>query len=81
MRNPRDFLKPLAIDAPEPVREIPVRLIYNDPNRTFGGPLDDPEKRLAHYRRVLHCELARAASRLPSAAINGIHAPAGCGQA
>src|SRR2546429_6057935 len=24
MRNPRDFLKPLAIDAPEPVREIPV---------------------------------------------------------
>src|ERR687893_1243355 len=25
MRNPRDFFKPLAIDAPEPVREIPVR--------------------------------------------------------
>src|SRR5882762_3461718 len=25
MRNPRDFLKALAIDAPEPVREIPVR--------------------------------------------------------
>src|SRR2546429_8630038 len=25
MRNPRDFLKPLAIDAPEPVREIPVK--------------------------------------------------------
>jgi malyl-CoA/(S)-citramalyl-CoA lyase len=24
MRNPRDFFKPLAIDAPEPVREIPV---------------------------------------------------------
>jgi len=24
MRNPRDFLKPLAIDAPDPVREIPV---------------------------------------------------------
>ncbi len=24
MRNPRDFLKPLAINAPEPVREIPV---------------------------------------------------------
>ncbi len=23
MRNPRDFLKPLAIDAPEPLREIP----------------------------------------------------------
>src|SRR5919112_6796186 len=25
MRNPRDFFKPLAIDAPEPLREIPVR--------------------------------------------------------
>src|SRR3954468_23339168 len=25
MRNPRDFLKPLAIDAPEPLREIPFR--------------------------------------------------------
>ena len=25
MRNPRDFFKPLAIDAPDPVREIPVK--------------------------------------------------------
>src|SRR5436190_23484516 len=25
MRNPRDFSKPLAIDAPEPLREIPVK--------------------------------------------------------
>ena len=25
MRNPRDFLKPKAIDAPEPLREIPVK--------------------------------------------------------
>src|SRR5687768_15915716 len=25
MRNPRDFFKPLAIDAPEPIREIPFR--------------------------------------------------------
>src|ERR671916_6736 len=24
MRNPRDFLRPLAVDAPEPLREIPV---------------------------------------------------------
>ncbi len=24
MRNPRDFFKPLALDAPEPLREIPV---------------------------------------------------------
>src|SRR5947199_2750227 len=25
MRNPRDFFEPLAIDAPEPLREIPVK--------------------------------------------------------
>src|ERR687891_2888219 len=25
VRNPRAFFKPLAIDAPEPLREIPVR--------------------------------------------------------
>ena len=25
MRNPRDFLKPLAIGAPEPVREVPFK--------------------------------------------------------
>src|SRR5688572_31877800 len=24
MRNPRDFFKPLAVDAPQPLREIPV---------------------------------------------------------
>ncbi|MEM7622127.1 MAG: glycosyltransferase family 2 protein [Planctomycetota bacterium] len=38
------------------IREIPVRLIYNDPNRTFGAGLDDHERRLAHYRSVLHAE-------------------------
>src|SRR5215213_7340348 len=25
MRNPRDFFKPLAVDAPEPIREIPFK--------------------------------------------------------
>src|SRR5258705_12288076 len=25
MRSPRDFLKPLALGAPDPVREIPVK--------------------------------------------------------
>src|SRR2546421_13000349 len=25
MRNPRDFFKPLAIDAPEPAREVPFK--------------------------------------------------------
>jgi glycosyltransferase involved in cell wall biosynthesis len=40
------------------VTEIPVRLIYNDPTRHFGGQLDDPDNRLRHYTRVLESEIA-----------------------
>jgi glycosyltransferase involved in cell wall biosynthesis len=49
------------------VSEIPVRMIYNDPNRTFGGQLDDPVKRLDHYRAVLCNELSKNAHALPNA--------------
>ncbi len=35
------------------IREIPVKLIYNDPNRHFGGDLDDPDARLLYYYDVL----------------------------
>ncbi|MFO0859322.1 MAG: glycosyltransferase family 2 protein [Phycisphaerales bacterium] len=45
------------------VREIPVDLIYNDPNRTFGEALNNPEARLKHYREVLHRELALASDK------------------
>jgi glycosyltransferase involved in cell wall biosynthesis len=41
------------------VTEIPVRLIYNDPNRHFGGRLDDASLRLKHYLDVLYAELGR----------------------
>jgi glycosyltransferase involved in cell wall biosynthesis len=41
------------------VREIPVRLIYNDPTRHFGGPLDDAGNRLKHYLDVLRREVER----------------------
>lgn len=41
------------------VREVPIKLIYNDPNRSFGGPLDDAAQRLAHYRQVFEQELER----------------------
>lgn len=54
------------------IGEIPVRRIYNDPGRTFGGPLDDPAQRLAHYRQVLHREIRRYCDRLPSSATAGI---------
>lgn len=60
------------------VREVPVRLIYNDPNRTFGGPLDDPTIRLRHYRRVLRCELARCAERMPKSALRQLEGTGCC---
>lgn len=44
------------------IREVPVPLIYNDPNRHFGGILDDPSVRLEHYLEVLSAELSESAS-------------------
>ena len=45
------------------VKEVPIRLIYNDPTRSFGGPLDDPQRRLAHYQDVFDREYAKVADR------------------
>ena len=42
------------------ITEVPVRLIYNDPNRHFGGLLDDAGVRLRHYMDVLRRELRLA---------------------
>jgi hypothetical protein len=39
------------------IREIPIRLIYNDPNRYFGGDLDDHHIRLMHYVNVIKTEM------------------------
>ena len=44
------------------VREIPVRLIYNDPTRHFGGLLDDADNRLKHYLSVLRTEMESGAT-------------------
>jgi glycosyltransferase involved in cell wall biosynthesis len=35
------------------IREIGVPRVYLDPNRSFGGGMDDHEARLAYYRRVI----------------------------
>jgi dolichol-phosphate mannosyltransferase len=48
------------------IEELPVRLIYNDPSRTFGGPLDDPANRLRQYRQTMLRELARCDDRGPA---------------
>jgi dolichol-phosphate mannosyltransferase len=35
------------------IREVGVPRLYLDPNRAFGGVLDDATERLAYYRRVI----------------------------
>jgi len=41
------------------IRELPVRRIYRDQSREFGGTLDDPAARLVHYLAVFMRELRR----------------------
>jgi len=41
------------------ISEFAVPLVYIDENRSFGGSLDDAEKRLGYYRDVLNGELER----------------------
>lgn len=40
------------------VRELPIKLVYVDPSRTFGGRMDDPRVRLRYYLDLLDKELA-----------------------
>ncbi|MHC4416062.1 MAG: glycosyltransferase family 2 protein [Planctomycetota bacterium] len=60
------------------IEELRVRLIYHDPTRSFGGPLDDPGSRLDHYRGTMHGEIERCAASLPPAARDGLHEPTLC---
>jgi dolichol-phosphate mannosyltransferase len=46
------------------VKEVGVPRLYLDPNRAFGGVLDDAEQRLAYYRQVI---AAAEAQVLPAA--------------
>ena len=41
------------------VAELPVSRIYDDPNRRFGGGLDNPEVRLRYYREMIEVERKR----------------------
>lgn len=54
------------------ISELPVRLIYNDPNRSFGEHLDNANHRLKHYIEVFNEETRRA---FPS---NGCQAVESC---
>ena len=48
------------------ITELPVRLIYNDPTRHFGGQLDDADNRLRHYLEVFQAEMRRAFPSSPT---------------
>jgi hypothetical protein len=49
-----------AVRAGWRIREVAVPLVYNDPDRQFGGGLDDPDTRYQHYLAVFEAELARS---------------------
>ena len=52
------------------VRELAVPLIYLDEQRSFGGALDDPDRRLRYYHRVIDEAVAAAESRAPRAPLS-----------
>lgn len=47
------------------ITEVAVPLVYLDATRSFGGGLDDAEKRLAYYQSVIETELNRLHQELP----------------
>jgi len=65
------------------VKEIGVPRLYLDPNRAFGGVMDDAERRLTYYREVIEkAEAELEARRGPPPGILAACCPdglAGCG--
>ena len=57
------------------ITELPVPLIYLDEKRSFGGQLDNGEKRLKYYREVIAKAVAECGVDFPA------RRAAGCGQA
>lgn len=39
------------------VKEYPVGRVYKNLDRSFGKELDDPEWRLAYYKRIIESEI------------------------
>ena len=61
-----------AVAAGLVIKERAVQLIYHDPSRTFGGELDDHDRRLREYRLTLHEEIIRCSDRLPEGSARGL---------
>jgi dolichol-phosphate mannosyltransferase len=59
------------------IKEVAVPRLYLDPNRAFGGVMDDAEKRLAYYREVVNRAVADLDAR--SGLAPGLFS-AGCGE-
>jgi dolichol-phosphate mannosyltransferase len=53
------------------IKEIAVPRLYLDPNRAFGGVLNDAEERLTYYRNVIARALAEARSVACAEAVHG----------
>jgi dolichol-phosphate mannosyltransferase len=56
------------------IKEVGIPRLYLDPNRAFGGVLDDAEQRLAYYRSVIGAAECHW-QRVDSATANGSPAP------
>ncbi len=54
------------------VRELAVPLVYVDPNRHFGGLLDDPDARMQHYLSVFEDEMLSLADETCGNEVHGI---------
>lgn len=61
--------------------EFPVPLVYLDEDRSFGGSLDQAERRLAYYREVLDREIASLHLPSDTPNSNDSERPALCGAA
>ncbi len=60
-----------AVSAGLVIEELPVPLIYLDEKRSFGGSLDDAQRRMAYYQEVIQRALARKGFRRPDGAVTG----------
>jgi dolichol-phosphate mannosyltransferase len=63
------------------IKEVGVPRVYLDPNRAFGGVLNDEEQRLTYYRRVIADALAKARPSACAGEANNLcvlDAPRGC---
>jgi dolichol-phosphate mannosyltransferase len=54
---------PQAVHHGLAIEELPVRLVYTDASRHFGGALDDPAVRYRHYLEVFESAMRALAAR------------------